>query len=91
MIRVVRITGEGFNLENGAQEPKAIVLSNGDKEISVPVDDDSINALLHLVYHSPENTKADVVELRQDAEVEEVDEEVVESAYRDPKSGTASI
>lgn len=88
MIRVVRITGEGFNLENGEQEPKALVLSNGENEVSIPVDDEAVNAVLHLMYQSPEHTKADVVELHQEAVVEA---DVEESEYRDPKSGTVSI
>ncbi len=48
MIRVIRIAGESFDLESGKEMSKAIVLSNGHRELSVYVDDDIIQGLLQM-------------------------------------------
>lgn len=91
MIRVVRVAGEGFNLDNREQEPKAIVVSNGQDELSIPVDDDIINAILHMAFHGPEQTKAEVTELHPEEEQPVVPPDDEENEYSDPKSGTMSI
>ncbi len=105
MIRVVRIAGEAFDIETGTKTSKALVLSNGENEVHVPVRDDVINAVLHLVYHSPENTKEGdtippppevVVEVPEDRMSAAFDEPMgpslrTPSIYDDPRSGTSSI
>ena len=105
MIRVVRIAGEAFDIETGVKTSKALVLSNGTNEVHVPVRDDIINAVLHLVYHSPENTKEGdpmppppevVVEAPEDPMAAAFDEPMgpnlrTPGVYDDPRSGTASI
>jgi hypothetical protein len=92
MIRVVRIAGEAFDIETGAKSSKALVLSNGVNEVHVPVRDDIINAVLHLVYHAPENTKeGDPMPPPPEVIVQPPPEDRSQSAYDDPRSGTASI
>jgi hypothetical protein len=49
MIKVVRIAGESFDLENQHEMPKALILSNGAEEFSVYVDDETAAAVLKLM------------------------------------------
>ena len=105
MIRVVRIVGEAFDIETGQCSSKALVLSNGENEVHVPVRDDVINAILHLVDHSPENTKAGdpmhpppevVVDAPESCAPDAYDRRQGHSlrtpgVFDDPRSGTASI
>lgn len=46
MIRVVRIAGESYDLETGATCSKEVILSNGHREIGLPVDDERVQHLL---------------------------------------------
>lgn len=48
MIRVVRIAGESYDLETGATRPKEVVLSNGHREVGLPVDDEKVQDLLMM-------------------------------------------
>lgn len=48
MIIVARIVGEGFNLTDGQETPKSLVLSNGAREIVVQVDDEVINEVIKM-------------------------------------------
>lgn len=91
MISVVRIVGEAFDIETGQYASKALVLSNGENEVHVPVRDDVVNAVLHLVDHSPENTKAGDPMPPPPEVVMEPAEAPAPNAYDDPRSGTASI
>lgn len=52
MIRVVRIAGESFDLENQEQLPKALILSNGKREFPLYVDDDTAKAVLEMMRES---------------------------------------
>lgn len=49
MIRVVRLAGESFDLETGAQLPKALILSNGMREFSLHVDDETAMAVVQMM------------------------------------------
>lgn len=49
MIRVVRIAGESFDLETKKELPKSLVLSNGTRELSVYVDDDTAAEVLKMM------------------------------------------
>jgi hypothetical protein len=49
MIRVVRIAGESYDLETGATRSKELVLSNGYREVSLPVEDEAIQAVLLMM------------------------------------------
>jgi len=49
MIHVVRITGESYDLESGTEIPKALVLSNGVREFSLHVDDDTVQAVVEMM------------------------------------------
>lgn len=48
MIRVTRIVGESFDLESGEEKSKAIMLSNGHRELLVHVSDGVIDSLLRM-------------------------------------------
>lgn len=91
MIQVVRIAGEAFDIKTGAKTSKALVLSNGTDEVHVPARDDVINAVLHLVYHSLENTKAEDPVPPPPEVVVGPPEDRTHDGYADPRSGTASI
>jgi len=49
MIRVVRIAGEIFDLETKKSTPKALVLSNGIRELSIHIEDDTAVAVIALM------------------------------------------
>lgn len=49
MIRVARIVGEGYDLEMDAETPKALVLSNGHREVQVFVDEDTMAQVIGLL------------------------------------------
>jgi len=49
MIRVTRIAGESYDLESGRSLPKALVLSNGVRELQVFVDDEVAVQVLQLM------------------------------------------
>jgi len=49
MIRVVRLTGESYDLESGLELPKALVLSNGIREFSLHVDDSTAMAVVQMM------------------------------------------
>ena len=49
MIEVVRITGESFDLKSGAEIPKALVLSNGIREIHVTVGDEVVAEVVGMM------------------------------------------
>lgn len=49
MIRVVRIAGEGYDLDTGEAHPKSLVLTNGYREVFLPVDDQAVHAVLEMV------------------------------------------
>jgi hypothetical protein len=53
VIKVVRIAGESYDLETGAEMPKALVLSNGVREVSIHVDDSVINEVVQMMQESP--------------------------------------
>lgn len=91
MIRVVRIVGEAFDIETGQETSKAIVLSNGKDELHVPVRDDVINAILHMYWHAPEQTKAAEPQPPPPEVVVEAMDEPISGPFDDPRSGTASI
>jgi hypothetical protein len=56
MIQVVRITGEDYDLNTGEAHPKSLVLSNGYREMYLPVDDNIVRAILQLaVENQPED------------------------------------
>jgi hypothetical protein len=49
MLKVVKIRGESFDLETGAKEPsKALVVSNGFREVDVPVNEKDVMSILQL-------------------------------------------
>jgi hypothetical protein len=54
MIKVSRIVGESYDLETGTQIQKAIVLSNGSKEIAIHVPDEVITQILLMQSMSSE-------------------------------------
>jgi hypothetical protein len=49
MIRVVRLAGESYDLETGDQLPKALILSNGVREFSLHVDDETARAVVEMM------------------------------------------
>ena len=49
MIKVVRIAGESFDLENQREMPKALILSNGEREYSLYVSDEDAKAVLEMM------------------------------------------
>jgi hypothetical protein len=49
VIKVVRIAGESYDLETGSELSKAIVLSNGAREISIHVDDNIIGEIVQMM------------------------------------------
>ena len=49
MIRVIRIVGESFDIDTKQETPKMIVLSNGHREVSVPVDDEAARAIVNML------------------------------------------
>jgi hypothetical protein len=53
MIRVTRIAGESFDLENRREMPKALILTNGKREFSLYVDDETAAAVLEMMRDSP--------------------------------------
>ena len=48
MIKVSRISGESYDLETGDKILKAIVLTNGKREIAIQVSDDVITQILMM-------------------------------------------
>lgn len=49
MIIVKRITGESFDLETGEQIPKTLVLSNGEREATIIIDDAAALTVVKLM------------------------------------------
>jgi len=49
MIKVTRIAGESFDLENRHEMPKALILSNGKREFALYVDDETAGAVLEMM------------------------------------------
>lgn len=49
MIKIVRIAGESFDLETQQEMPKALILSNGERELSLYVDDDVAKEIIEMM------------------------------------------
>jgi hypothetical protein len=54
MIQVVRIQGESFNLGTGELIPKSLILSNGVRELFLPVDDSTAEEVLRMLVECAE-------------------------------------
>ena len=52
MIVVARIVGEGIDLASGSETPKSLVLSNGQREITLQVDDETIQEVIRMASES---------------------------------------
>ena len=48
MIKLVQITGESYDLETGKERPKAIVLSNGVRQLSIEVSDEAVKEIIQM-------------------------------------------
>jgi len=53
MIKVTRIAGESFDLETKQELPKALILSNGKREYTIYIDDETAKAVVELMMESP--------------------------------------
>ena len=102
MLRVVRITGESFDLESGGQLPKTVVISNGITELAIPVDDDTAMEILRLGLSeeeeepqsvAPDPDEYTIPSTPQPERFHLVPDEPAESGedYDDPLTGAASI
>lgn len=105
MIHVQRVVGESIDLQTGQQTTKSLVLSNGISEVTIPVDDDSVALVLHLIHQklsseghetllddpkpAPPAAPPSFEEVDQD-KVPDDDFEIGEH-YREPATGVASI
>ena len=49
MIRVTKIVGESFDIDSGKETPKSVVLSNGKREVVIPVGDDVAQAIVGML------------------------------------------
>jgi hypothetical protein len=94
MIKVVRIAGESFDLETRQGTPKSLVLSNGTRELSIPVGDKVALEVLAMMtgpmsapLASPEDN-FQVEALQEDAprDVDDLGDE-----YNDPATGAGSL
>jgi hypothetical protein len=52
MIRVARIAGESFDFITKSELPKALILSNGFRELSLHVDDETARAIVEMELES---------------------------------------
>jgi hypothetical protein len=48
MIKLVKITGETYDIETGKETGKGIVLSNGHEELHIPVRDEDVRDIILL-------------------------------------------
>jgi hypothetical protein len=55
MIKISRIAGESYELETGKRFPKAIVLTNGIREVAIHVPDEIVTQLLQMEAESSGN------------------------------------
>jgi hypothetical protein len=49
MIKVVRITGEGFDIESSKSVGPQLVISNGTSEVTIPIDDAILSKVIQLI------------------------------------------
>lgn len=49
MITVAKIVGESIDLRTGEEVPKSLVLTNGKQEISFPISDEVVMAIVRLM------------------------------------------
>lgn len=54
MIRVTRVIGETYDLETGRESGKLLVLTNGQDEVSIPISDEDLMAVIGLVQKGDE-------------------------------------
>ena len=57
MIKLVSIVGESYDLETGNELPKSIVLTNGIRQLSIPVSDEVIKDILMMEMELKKETK----------------------------------
>jgi len=55
MIRVTRIIGESFDVETRTETPKSVVLSNGKREVVIPVGDEVAQAIVGMLVEDLES------------------------------------
>lgn len=100
MIKVVRISGESFDLESGKEIPKALVLSNGIREILIPVDEEIIVQVIQMTTETstqvhPQTLGGNGEELEFASPVEPDEDKVKTdepgSEYDDSSTGVGSL
>ena len=82
MIKLIQIVGESYNLETGQETKKALVLSNGIRQLSVEVSDEVIRDLIMMQLEASQaetpSTRAANHVVVQPVVVEETSEEPVD-------------